>query len=172
MNREERIAYARKLAAESAPRLAEEREAEAGERTRRLGRLAPAEARRRAASVSRDSSVRAMGPLKTPREWAVAREAIREAVAAAARAGHTITYEAIHLVAYEATGLKLSFRMNGRMCMEINRGEDGCLLSSIIVRSDTGRPGDGFEPFARRSGFGDPLGVLQQEAFSRFRRPK
>ncbi|MBM3957962.1 MAG: hypothetical protein FJ313_07925, partial [Gemmatimonadetes bacterium] len=157
-----------KLAAEAAPRLAEEREAEAAERMRRLGSLAPVEARRRAAAVSKDQRVEAMGPVKTPREWAVACEAIREAAIAAARAGQTITYEAIHLVAYEATGLKLSFRMNGRMCMEINRGEDGCLLSSIIVRTDTGRPGDGFEPFARQSGFSDPLGVLQQAVFRHF----
>jgi hypothetical protein len=171
MNREQRIEYARKLAAESAPQRAEERAAQAAERVSRLSSLTPEEARRQAAALSTDGRVVAMGPIKTPREWAVAREAIRAAVIAAARAGHTITYEAIGLVAYEATGMKVSFRMNGRMCMEINRGEDRCLISAIIVRADTGRPGPGFEPFAHQSGFTDPLGVLQQQVFARFRAP-
>jgi hypothetical protein len=168
MNREERIAHARKLAADSAPQRAQEREAEAAERARRLAALSPTEARRHAAAVSKDARVEAMGPNKTPREWAKAREAIRAAVIAAAREGHAITYEAVHLVAYEATGMKLGYRMNGRMCMELNRSSDACLLSSIIVRGDTGRPGDGFEPFAREAGFTDPLGILQKAVFAHF----
>jgi hypothetical protein len=77
-------------------------------------------------------------------------------------------YEAIELVAHEVTGLKLSYRMVGRMCVEVNRGGDGCLLSAIIVRSDTGRPGHGFEPFAKEQGFTDPLGAQQQAVFKRF----
>gem|GEM_PF-318625 len=168
VNREERIAYARKLAGASAERLSAEREAEAAERARRLSSLPTEEAKRHVARISYDSSVGAMGPVKTPAEWAKAREAIRAAVIASARAGHTITYEAIELVAHEVTGLKLSYRMVGRMCMEINRGGDGCLLSSIIVRSDTGRPGQGFEPFAHEQGFLDPVGVQQQAVFRRF----
>jgi hypothetical protein len=91
VNREERIAYARRLAAESAEQRTGEREAEAAEREDRLGGLAPQDARRRAAVVSKDSNVAAMGPVKTPGAWAAAREAIRAAVIAAARAGHTIT---------------------------------------------------------------------------------
>jgi hypothetical protein len=168
VNREERIAYARKLAAESAPQRAREREAEAAERAHRLAALTPMEARRHAAAISKDARVQAMGPTKTPREWAMAREAIRAAAIATARGGHTITDDAIHLVAHEATGMKLGYRMNGQMCMELNRDSDGCLLSSIIVRHDTGRPGEDFGPFAREAGFTDPLGVLQQAVFAHF----
>lgn len=170
MNREQRIEYARKLAAASAQQRAEEHEASAAERVRRLGGLDPKDVRRQAAVLSADGRVVAMGPVKTPREWAAAREAVRAAVIAAARAGHTITYEAIELVAYEVTGMKLGYRVVGRMCMDINRASDGCLLSSIIVRSDTRRPGHGFEPFAREQGFTDPIGIQQQAVFKHFTR--
>ena len=168
VNREERIAYARELAAASGDRLSAEHKAEATERARQLSALPAEEAKRHAARISGDGGIGAMGPLKTPAEWVKAREAIRSAVIASARAGHTITYEAIELVAHEVTGLKLGYRMVGRMCTEVNRAGDGCLLSSIIVRSDTGRPGHGFEPFAHEQGFLDPTGVQQQAVFRHF----
>jgi hypothetical protein len=168
MSREERIAKAREMGRETARRKATQRETDAAERSRRLGKLSPAEARRKARSVSRDAGVQVMGPHKAPTAWAEARAAVREAVIAAAREGRTINYAEIQLVAYEATGFKLGNFMMGRMCMEVNRRSDDCLLSSIIVRTDTGLPGDGFEPFARSEGYTDPLSALQRAVFDRF----
>jgi hypothetical protein len=54
VNREERFAHARKLAAESAGQLNAEHEAEATERSRRLMSLPADEAKRHVARISND----------------------------------------------------------------------------------------------------------------------
>ena len=51
----------------------------------------------------------------------------------AARSRWTITYDGLRLVAHEATGMRLGYIMTGRMCAEVNRWSDGCLLPAIIV---------------------------------------
>jgi hypothetical protein len=109
-----------------------------------------------------------MGPDKTPGSWDSARRAIRDAAIAAARHKRTLTYAEIQLVAYEATGLVLGGFLTGRMCGEVNRKDDRCMLSSIIVSNETGRPGSGFEPFARSWGFTEPLPTLQRRVFDHF----
>lgn len=168
MDREKRIAEARRLAAERAPELARIRAEEAAVRAKRLAALSPEELREEARAVSSSEDIEAMGPDKSPGEWATARIAIRAAVVGAARRQHTITYDEIRLVAYEATGMRLGYFMTGRMCAEQNRRCDGCLLSAIIVNSDTGRPGEGFEPFAAEQGFTEPLPTLQRRVFEHF----
>lgn len=71
--------------------------------------------------------------------------------------GNYARWEGFFSVACEATGMRLGYFMTGRMCAEVNRRSDGCLLSAIIVNSDTGRPGEGFGPLAGEERLTDPL---------------
>jgi hypothetical protein len=56
----------------------------------------------------------------------------------------------------------------GRLAMETNTKSDGWLLSSIIARASTGKPGSGMAPYARIQGFDAPLDVLQQQVFDHY----
>ena len=64
--------------------------------------------------------------------------------------------------------MKVGHNSYAELAMSINDKADGCLLSSIIVTADTGEPGAGFLPFARRSGFDVPVETLQRQVFDRF----
>jgi hypothetical protein len=64
--------------------------------------------------------------------------------------------------------MKVGHNQFAELAMSINDKADGCLLSSIIVKADTGEPGEGFLPFARRSGFDAPVATLQRQAFDHF----
>jgi hypothetical protein len=109
-----------------------------------------------------------MGPVKTPAEWSQAVSASRAVTIEAARQRRTVTYGELRIAAYELTGMKVGHSQFAELAMSVNEEADGCLLSSIIVGADTGEPGDGFLPFARRSGFDYPVAILQRQVFDRF----
>ena len=60
--------------------------------------------------------------------------------------------------------------MFANLAMSVSRKDDGVLLSPIIVKMGTRPPGDGFEPYAGRQGFGAPLATLQRHVFNHFDR--
>ncbi|MFH1103714.1 MAG: hypothetical protein V1757_02035, partial [Actinomycetota bacterium] len=62
--------------------------------------------------------------------------------------------------------------MFGDLTMSINRKADGVLLSSIVVKRDTGKPGAGFTEFARSQGSKASLATLQKRVFKRFERDR
>lgn len=167
-DREERIAEAKRRA--EATR--DSREAQAEQERERLAttirHLSPADATHRASTINFDKSIESLGPEATPMEWSQAVEAARLVTIDAARRGNTITYGELRVAAFEATGMKVGHSMFGRLCMETNRHGDDCLLSSIIVKADTGIPGEGFAPYARSQGFSAPLETLQRQVFDQF----
>lgn len=109
-----------------------------------------------------------MGPVSTPHEWALGVDAARAVSIEAARLRRTITYGELRVAAYEATGMKVGHNQFAELAISINRPGDGCLLSSIIVKADTGKPGAGFLPFARRQGFDQPVATMQRHVFEYF----
>jgi len=121
-----------------------------------------------AATINFDTSILSLGPEATPVEWDKAVEAARTVAIAAARRGEKITYGELRVAAYEVTGMKVGHSMFGRLCMETNRASDQCLLSSIIVKVDTGEPGKGFLPYARSQGFDGPVETMQRATFQHF----
>ena len=72
MNREERIAWAKEKAAETAPERALQREQEEAERSERIALMGSDEANQAAYDLARDPSIPWMGPVATPGVWAQA----------------------------------------------------------------------------------------------------
>lgn len=99
-------------------------------------------------------------------EWNLARRRLRSLLVEAARTGSTVTYGE---AARRAFGGRFSARSGALMDLlsEIDAAEDsarGVLVASLVVRADTGMPGDGYFAFAA-----DVLGrdVADRQAFWR-----
>ena len=168
ITREERIKLARARAAEGLPEVLDRREKEEKDAAERVRTRRPEEIRDQARKLRLDRTIPAIGPVKSPAEWAKARRACREYVIGAARSGRFVNYYELEVLTYEASQMKLGFRMIPRMCEEINEDSDGCLLSSWVVNQTTERPGEGFFELARRKGFDLPLETLQRQAKEHF----
>lgn len=170
MNREERIAEARRRSVASSEERAELRAADEEQLVGRIRWMSPEDAGRTASSINFDTSIKALGSVSTPHEWDIAVEAARDVTIDAARRGQTITYGELRVAAYQATGMKVGHNSFANLAMETNRRSDGCLLSSIIVRAADGEPGEGFLPYARSQGFNQPVTSIQRQVFDRFSR--
>jgi len=99
-------------------------------------------------------------------EWAQARERLGALLAEAARARSTVTYGE---AARRAFGGRFSARSGALMDLlsEVDTAEDaarGVMIASLVVRADTGMPGDGYFAFAARELGRD---VTDREAFWR-----
>ncbi|HEY5540669.1 MAG TPA: hypothetical protein VIL41_04355 [Coriobacteriia bacterium] len=99
-------------------------------------------------------------------EWADARRALEELLAEAGRSRSTVTYGE---VARRALGGRVSARSSALMdlLVEVDSEADarlGCMVASLVVRGDTGMPGEGYFHFATEE-LGRPIG--DQEGFWR-----
>lgn len=86
----------------------------------------------------------------SPAEWADARQTLVQLLAEAGRSGSTVTYGE---VARRAFGGRVSARSAALMELlgEVDTAADaelGCMVASLVVRADTGMPGDGYFYFA------------------------
>ena len=86
----------------------------------------------------------------TEAEWADARRALEELLAEAGRSRSTVTYGE---VARRAMGGRVSARSSVLMDLlgEVDTETDarlGCMVASLVVRADTGMPGEGYFHFA------------------------
>jgi hypothetical protein len=102
----------------------------------------------------------------TPAEWAQARQTLGDMLAEAGRARSTVTYGE---VARRALGGRVSARSSAVMDLlgEVDCEADarlGCMVASLVVRADSGMPGDGYFAFAARE-LGREVGA--REAFWR-----
>jgi hypothetical protein len=88
-------------------------------------------------------------------QWEDARERARAAILQRAHAGETITYaELAHAVA--VTGFRPRSWALMALLGEVCRDEDpvhDVWIASLVVRKDTGMPGDGYFAYAERDGF-------------------
>lgn len=85
----------------------------------------------------------------SPQEWAHARERLRALLERVAREGSTVTYGE---AAREAFGGRFSARSGALMDLlgdidRETRESDGIMVASLVVRADTGRPGEGYFRF-------------------------
>jgi hypothetical protein len=86
----------------------------------------------------------------TQAEWVGARESLERLLAEAGRARSTVTYGE---VARRVFGGRVSARPAALMELlgEVDSATDaqlGCMVASLVVRADTGMPGDGYFCFA------------------------
>lgn len=100
----------------------------------------------------------------TGAEWADARRALEELLAEAGRSRTTVTYGE---VARRAMDGRVSARSSALMDLlgEVDTEADerlGVMVASLVVRADTGMPGEGYFQFAARE-LGRPIG--DQRAF-------
>lgn len=99
-------------------------------------------------------------------EWAQARDRLSALLAEAARSRSTVTYGE---AARHAFGGRFSARSGALMDLlsEVDTAEDsarGVMIASLVVRADTGMPGDGYFAFAAHELGRD---VTDREAFWR-----
>jgi hypothetical protein len=92
-------------------------------------------------------------------EWRRARHDLEQLLAEAGRSRSTVTYGE---VARRAMGGRVSARSSALMALlgEVDKQADeglGCMVASLVVRADTGMPGDGYFDFAARQR-GRPIG--------------
>ena len=86
-----------------------------------------------------------------PAEWAAAKESLRGLLRRAAATGSTVTYGEAAAVAFEG---RFSARSGALMDLlgEVDDEEErerGVMIASLVVRADTGLPGEGYWVFAR-----------------------
>jgi len=96
-------------------------------------------------------------------EWAQARREAREAIVHAARERTVVTYSGLCEAIQAATFRPYSWALMG-LIDEACREEDevhGVTTATLVVRKDSGRPGEGYFIWAERSG----LDVSDREAF-------
>ena len=141
----------------------------AAERAAEILAMGSDDAGRVAQTIDRDDSVPWLGPIATPGQWSDAVVAARQVTIAAARQGRTITYGELRVAAYKATGMKVGHNQYADLAMAVNSGDDGCLLSAIILEKGSGEPGGGFLPYARDQGFDEPVATLQRRVHEHFR---
>jgi hypothetical protein len=92
-------------------------------------------------------------------EWTDARRALEQLLAEAGRSRSTVTYGE---VARRALGGRVSARSSALMDLlgEVDTEADarlGCMVASLVVRADSGMPGDGYFHFAATE-LGRPIG--------------
>ena len=100
-------------------------------------------------------------------QWADARASMRDAMIARARSGETITYAEL-AQAVAVTGFRPRSWALMAMLGEVCEAEDpvhDVWTASLVVRKDTGMPGDGYFAYAVREG----LDCSDREAFWRER---
>jgi hypothetical protein len=86
-----------------------------------------------------------------PEEWAWAKERLRGLLSGAASTGTTVTYGEAAAVAF---GGRFSARSGALMDLlgEVDAEEEaerGVMIASLVVRADTGMPGQGYFAYAR-----------------------
>jgi len=105
----------------------------------------------------------------TDEEWASARVALGQLLAEAAASRSTVTYGE---VARRVFGGRVSARSSALMDLlaEVDsaaEAERGIMIASLVVRADTGMPGEGYFHFAAehigRDVLDDPRGFWQRE---------
>ncbi|MDO8949628.1 MAG: hypothetical protein Q7V61_03820 [Actinomycetota bacterium] len=99
----------------------------------------------------------------TRADWDTAREQARALMVARAAAGLTVTYSELCAGIAVARFIPRSWRLTA-LVGEVCEAEDaltGALLATIVVRQDTGRPGEGYFVWALGAG----LPAEDREAF-------
>lgn len=167
--REDRIWRAREMAKATSNERAVQREADAKAKAMNIVSLGRSRALAEAKRIADSESISYLGPIATPYEWKQALQAARNVVIETARRRETLTYAELQIAAVQASGKQIGYSMYGTFCMELNDpGQDRCLISSIIVGADTGKPGPGLLPFAKSIGFDKPLASLQADVYRTF----
>ena len=170
MNRDLRIAAARKFAVERRPEREAERRKARAELQREVARMSPDRAQQLVDKAEAKVSTATLRRVANPLDWKAAVDIARRVTVDAARRSEAISDGEVKVAALRATGRLIDSSAFATLAASINRKAEGVLLSSIIVNRGTGKPAAGFTEFARGRGFDAPLSNLQQQVFEHFAR--
>ena len=170
MNRELRIAAARKIAVDRKPEREAARKKVRADLQQEVARMTPDRAQQLVDKAEARASTGRLGRTTTPIEWKAAVDIARRVSVDAARRGETISDAEVRLAALRATGKVIDSAAFPTLAMSVNRKAEGVLLSAIIVNRGTGKPAAGFAAFARDRGFDAPVSSLQHAVFEHFGR--
>lgn len=168
VNREERIAKARQMAAAKAPPPAAVAQKRAARIHQRLSDIGAAQAQRHVAAASQAVNVTYLEPTKTPGAWEQAVELARLVTIRRGKRRDTITYGEVQWVILDELELLVDPSMFVDLVKSLDSTDDGVLLSSIIVNQTDGKPRDEFLPYAEEKGFDSPLETLQRQVYDHF----
>lgn len=169
MDREERIARARRMAAEHAPQPQAKAQQQANRIAQRLSNVGPSQAQRHVAALEQSGDAVYLGPAETPREWERAVELARLVTITRAKRRDTITYGEIKWVIHDELRMLVDDADFIALVMAVNQESDGVVLASIIVDPDSGQPSDDILLDAMERGFDLPPGTLQRQVYEHFR---
>jgi len=168
MNREERIAKARQMAARNAPDRATKTQQQGSRVAQRLANVGASQAQRHVAAAEQSGDTEYLGPVETPQEWERAVELARAVAITRAKRHDTITHGEVMWVIYDELRMLVGYSKLQEFLEAIDREADRVLLSSIVLDPDTGHPLDGFTRYADDRGFGLPLATLQRQVYEHF----
>jgi hypothetical protein len=168
VNREERIAKARQMAAAKAPPPAAVAQKRAARIHQRLSDMGAAQAQRHVTAAEQADNVAYLGPTKTPGEWNQAVELARLVAIRRGKRRDTITYGEIKWAILDELEMLVDPAIFADLVTSVDRKDDGVLLSSIIVDQTDGKPRDDFVPYADEMGFDSPLETLQRQVYNHF----
>lgn len=157
------------MARENAPQREDQARKRTGQINQRLSQVGASQAQRHVTAAEQAGGAEYLGPEKTPREWERAVELARLVTIARANRRDTITYGEIKWAIYDELKMLVGHSLFADLMEAVNEDSDGVLLSSIIVTQDTGKPGEGFLPYARSLGFDLPVENLQRQVYEHFK---
>jgi len=166
MNREERIEKARRRAAAHAPPPEAEAQRRADRIHQRLSDVGASQAQRHVTVAEQSANAVYVRPEEEAWERAV--QLARLVTIKRAKRRDKITYGEIKWAVFEDLKMLVDDSTFADIAIAVNQQSDGVLLSSIIVHSDNGKPGEGFVAYAQSLGFQLPLETLQRQVYDHF----
>ena len=169
MNREERIAKAREMAAKNAPTGEARTQQQASRIAQRLAGVGASQAQRHVTAAEQSGTAEYLGPVDTPQEWERAVELARAVAITRATRHDTITYGEIKWAIYDELRMLVDLAAFDGLLLAIGHESDGGPLAAIIVDPDTGKPTDDYLLAVMELGFDEPVETLQRRVYEQFR---
>ncbi len=166
MNREERIARAREMAAKKAPADATTAQQQASRIAQRLAGIGASQAQRHVTAAEQSDAARYLEP--TSPEWQRAVQLARSVAITRAKRRDTITHGEVKWAILDELRVVVAAPVFEELLAAIGEETDGAPLGAIIVHPDTGKPTDDFLLAAMELGFDAPLPALQRQVYEHF----
>ncbi len=166
MNRDERIARARELAAQKKPTDTVTAQQQASRIAQRLASIGASAAQRHVTAAEQSGKAGYLEP--TSPEWQRAVQLTRTIAITRAKRRDTITHGEVKWAILDEYRMLVAIPVFEELLQDIREEGDEAMLGAIIVASDTGMPTDDFLLAAMELGFDAPVPALQRQVYEHF----